>query len=325
MGVPFTIDAIRLTNWQKCRRRFILENQWRYLKWLPKSLFDSCLRQAIYEFSNGEEIDAAKSKARTRFLNTAANPGLELGYDGVDPYKLAMDYCGMMDNILEAYSRKTIPVLKDIPSVMIADDLEFTFTSHQDDMGELHRFVSTSRLDDDFITKEMHSWPVFLETALTKQILHLHIFQIGQKRDGRIHSEWTKAYAHDYIRGKIKFTKKGGKELEGKWSPVMFSDQDTYSSSAWVDRLEEEGLTDKLITHLEIDVPKQQHIHEAIRQVKTEAEQMQTWLQQIENPRLVPMSRPACDGISPCPFRAVCYSPDVTMDIQGLGLYKRKT
>jgi hypothetical protein len=52
--------------------------------------------------------------------------------------------------------------------------------------------------------------------------------------------------------------------------------------------------------------------------------QMKTWLEQVESYRVIPMSRSACDFPVPCPFRAICYSPDPSADIEGIGIYKRK-
>lgn len=323
MGIPFVIDANSLNTFQECRRKYLLSSQWRSLRWHNKSLLDYCLRQGIFQLSNGGKLEEVASEAKTRYMTIAAQ-GTE-NPDGVDPYQIALDQCALIETVLEALSRRTLFCLKDVPSARISDEVEWSFLATQDDSGTLHRWVTCSSYDDDFLTRELHSWRIFGDCCAAKQDMKLHVIVIGSILKGRRESYWTRAYQHSHIRGKVKFSKKGGAKLEGDWSKIYLSQTDLYDARSWVDLMEQDQILDTLIHEVEVSLPALQHQHEFRRQVKTEADQMQVWQERVENPRLVPMSRSACDGIVPCPFRPVCYSNDVTMELDGLGLYKRKT
>lgn len=319
---PFLIDANQITEFQTCRRKFLLSRQWRSVRWVPVILFQSCLRWGLFRLSNGDKVDEVAIEATTKFMNLAASPGLDI--QGGDPYTVAMDYCAMLETILQAHSRRTLTRLSDLPSVAIDDGVEWSFISHKGDDGYLHRWITVDRLDADRISQEAHSWKCFGDIAAAKTPMKLHVIEIGQMRDGRRHSPWARAWQHGVIKGgRIKFTRKGGKALQGDiWKAVYLSDSDAWNSRAWVDIMEEEGMLRTLIHEVELTVPEPHHLKEFRRHVCTEAQQMQQWIDSIPNPRVVPMSRGACDTPYACQFQSVCFSPLVDVDIASLGIYK---
>lgn len=320
-AAPFVIDANTLTEFQTCRRKFLLSRQWRSLRWVAKILFDTCLRWALVELSTGRKVEEVALEATTRFMNTAANPGLDI--QGHDPYLIATDYCAMLETILHAFSRRSLTKMSDHPTVTMGQELEWSFMSHLGEDGFLHRWISCDRMDSDRLAQEAHSWKCFGDIAAARLPMKLHVVEIGQMRDSRRHSPWARAYKHDYIRGKIKFIRKGNKSLQGEvWKPIYLADSEAYDAKAWVDIMEEEGVPDTLIHEIELTVPENQHLKEFRRHIRTEADQMQQWQSQVINPRAIPMSRSACDSPFPCSFQAVCYAPAVDVDIASLGIYK---
>lgn len=322
--IPYVIDANSITEFQTCRRKFLLSKQWRPQRWIPKILADSCLRQAIVELSQGEKkLNDIILDATTRFMTTAANSGLDI--QAHDPYTIATDWCGCLETILHALSRRNLPKLKDHPSILLEKETEWVFLSHLGDDGYLHRWITVGeKFDGDRLAQEAHSWRVFGDIAAARLPMKLHAIEIGQMRDGRRHSPWTRAYTHTVIRGgKIRFNRKGNKKLQGDaWKPVYLADSDAYDSKAWVDVMEEEDVISTLIHEVELLVPDNHHLKEFKRHVRTEAEQMSQWSKMEVNPRHIPMSRGACDTPFPCQFQACCFSPDIDVDIASLGIYK---
>jgi hypothetical protein len=315
------VDAAMLVEFQTCRRRFLLSRKWRSLRWKAKLLFDSCLRQGILDLGNGNSVSETVSGATTRYMNTGANPGLDVS--GQDPYKIALDMCAMLETILTTLGRRPLLHLKPLPSKMISDGLEWVFLAHVDDRGELHRVVTVDRFDDDRLSQEMHSWYVFGEICMARKPMHLHFIEIGQMRDGRRHSPWARAWQHEYIANRIKFQRKGNKALQGDaWKPIFLADSNSHTSSSWVDAMESEGVAETLIHDIDVTVPALDHIKTFVRDVKTEATQMQQWMQAVHNPQMVPMTRSACDVPFACAFQPVCYSPTIDVDVASLGMYK---
>lgn len=318
---PFLIDAAQLVEFQACRRRYLLSRQWRPNRWRPKLLMDACLRQGILDLGNGMPAKEAMMAATTRLMATGANPGLDIA--GSDPYVIALDSCAVLETVLLTLSKQ--PILKLVPmtSKKLGEGLEWVFLAHMDENGELHRHITVDRYDEDRLAQELHSWYVFGDLCMSRKPMHLHFIEIGQMRDGRRHSPWARAYQHDVIANRIKFQRKGGKSLQGdSWKSVYLADSNKYDAEFWVSAMQQEGVADGLIHHADVTVPTQEHISECRRHIKTEANQMEQWIAQVVNPRIVPMARAACDSPLPCSYQAFCFAPSPEVDIAGLGLYK---
>jgi hypothetical protein len=321
MTEPFLIDAAALTDFQRCRRRYLLARKWRPLRWAPKLLFDACLRQGILELGDGKPVKDVVIEATTRFMNTAAKPGLDV--QGVDPYQVSLDWTAMLETVLHTLARRSPIKLTPVKSKILADGVEWVFLAHADEHGELHRTVTVDRYDEDRVTQEMHGWYVFGDMCVARKPMHLHFIEIGQMRDGRRHSPWVRAWQHEYINHRIKFQRKGNKALQGTaWKPVHLADSTTYDATMWVDAMAEEQMADTLIHDADVMLPSSDHVLDTLRQIKVEAGQMEQWERSIGNPRVVPMARHSCDRPLPCPFLPYCFAPTPEVDITGLGLYK---
>ena len=321
MEPPFLIDAAMLTEFQACRRRYLLSRKWRPLRWKAKLLFDSCLRQAIVELGDGGAPGDVALAATTRFMNTGANPGLEVS--GVDPYQVALDACAMLETMIETMGRMPRRKLTQVPSKPVADGLEWMFLAHADEKGHLHRTITVDRWDDDRLSQELHSWFVFGDVVMARKPLHLHVIEIGKMREGRRHSPWVRGWQHEYVTGRLRFQRKGQKALQGEaWKPVHLADSNSFNAVQWVDAMAADEVIETLLHEVEVDVPGMEHIRTAVRDVCNEAHQMVQWGDVVANPLLVPMSRAACDTPFPCSFQAVCYAPTMVNDIGGLGIYK---
>src|SRR5215813_1147957 len=118
---------------------------------------------SIFNISNGEDHDKATSKAVNYFLSLAKNPGLDVEH-GIDTYTLAQDYCSIIKNIIELLSRLPLPRLQDIPHLTISPSITWSFLSHRDETGTIHRWKFVDHLPND-ISSELHSWEVFGDIA----------------------------------------------------------------------------------------------------------------------------------------------------------------
>lgn len=310
-----------INEFQSCKRKYLLSRKWRALRWKPKLLLDSCLRQAILDLGNGKPPKDVIMEATTRFMTTGSSPGLDVS--GNDPFKIALDLCACLETIITTLGRRPLLKLSPIPSKPIVEGLEWVFLSHEDERGHLHRVITVDRFDDDRLSQEMHSWYVFGDVCMARKPMHLHFIEIGQIRDGRRHTPWARAFQHEYIANRLKFQRKGNKELQGAaWKTVFLADSNAYNADSWVEQMESEGMAETLIHDVEVTVPVTEHLRAFRRDVKTEATQMQQWEAIIHDPQKVPMSRAACDIPFACQYQSICYSPTVDVDVRALGLYK---
>jgi hypothetical protein len=257
-------------------------------------------------------------------MTTGAQAGLDV--TGNDPFKIALDLCACLETIITTLGRRPLLKLSPIPSKPIGSDLEWNYLAHADERGHLHRVITVDRFDDDRLSQEMHSWYVMGDLCMAKQPMHLHFIEIGQLRDGRRHTPWCRGYEHEYIANRLKFSRKGNKELQGAaWKAVFLADSNAYNADSWCAQMESEGVAETLIHDIEVTVPSTEHRKAAIRDIKIEATQMQQWEAAVSDPQQVPMSRAACDSPFACQFQSICYSPTVDVDVPSLGLYKPRS
>ena len=331
----FTLDASQLTTFQRCRRRWLLERSWEVVRWRPRSLLAACLREGVRRLSElPAEADPSQVAAtcRTRFLSVAANPGLDLP-ENADPYQIASDLCAVLSTTLTALQRAlptTLTTLKLEPPVELSSQLAWLPLAFSDPSGMLHRYTLVDSWDSDAIAREVHGWKVIGDMAATGAAMTLHVIVIGQRRGGRQHSPWCRAWQHPAIAGLRRFQRPDGKgghrPLAGaEWRAVWLSDLPSVSAAEWLSQMDADGVT-PMVLQDHLIAPLSETIRtETLRQICLEAEQMAALVAAPPSElgaMSVPMSRPACDGWTPCPFQAACYRDRPAEGIGDLGLYR---
>lgn len=334
-----TFDAARLTEYQTCRRRALLNADWRVLRWRPRTLFLACLRHAILKLSAalGKAPLAASAEAsvarvcadaKAEFLQAAANPGLEMP-KGSDPWTAAKDWCAMLDTIPRALAlRQGIPaLLGDLPPVILAPGLTWTVLSSAIN-GELHRWIALDNWTEEDLSRELHSWHTVGDQAATLLPLTLHVIEIGRLQQQRRASPWARAWRHPAMPSlRLRFRKSDGKDFEG-YKPVYLADYTATSPAAWLEQMERDHAITPLLHEVRVAAPPLPTAAATLAQMRDEGLAWQRLLADREAhpwPSL-PMSRAACDGFVPCPWQEACHShtPSSAL-LPSLGLYQRRT
>jgi hypothetical protein len=318
------LSADRLWFWQECRRRFLLETDWKVAKMRPKQLFDACLRAGIFKLCSGVAVEKVIEDAQGDLLAIAANPGMDV-IAGRAPYELAKDLCAMLNTILLAMSRQTLLVLKDPGVIKITDSVSWQMKAWQDESGVLHRWVTVDMLDEDRRAGEIHSWQTAGDMAAANAPMTIHVIEIGRQSKGRYVSPWSRAWKHPGLPHlPMKFSKRDGTSLSG-WTPVFLAES-AEDPEEWVDVMQREGAVSALMHDLALREFPNHVRNDHIAQILNEAAAAgrvekdrggMTW-------RAMPMSRGACDGMIPCPMQGACYGPqEGEIDLRRLGLTPR--
>lgn len=310
-----TLSASKLSTLQRCPRRYRIESEHVYEKWQPKALFDALLRRGIFDLSSGADAKSATVKACTQFFNTAKSPGIDVL--GHDPYKVASDYTAMLQTVLEAVSRLELFVVQRRPNAKISDGVDWQFSGWQDQSGTLHRWITVDKWDQDRAISEAHSWQVAGDVAVGGCPMTLHIIEIGQMRNGRRESPWSRTYKHPVIANRYQFKKKSGRELGGEWTKLYFADSPDSDAKVWVDLMVRDGVIEELIKHCDIKQPSKENSNRTLVDIR----QMAQKAQEISGSDLatIPMYRTACDGIVTCVHQLACYTDNFSFT--GSGLY----
>jgi hypothetical protein len=315
----FTLDANAIHSWQSCKRKWLLERDWFLARFRPKQLFDSCLRRGVVQLSQQADSARVAIDARTRFLELAADPGLDMVGD---PYRAAKDWCAMLDVALRYLGTTPIPVLHDPQPRPLSPFVSWKFGSWADDSGALHRWLTVDRLDADALARELHSWRTIGDVAVARVPMTLHVVELGPSRNGRHSSAWARAYKHPGLASlRIRFNK----PEETAWKPFWFADQREYGVEEWLEIGQKQRAFEKLVREVPVACPTDAACLDVQAQVMLEAAEMRRLLGNGTEYQHLPMSRPACDTWYPCSYQEVCYSPAPQLvDIDSVGLYVRR-
>jgi len=298
----------------------LLNYDFEVLHWRPKSLLDACLRAGILRVSHAEDPSAVASDMKAQFLQAAANPGLDAPR-GTDTYKLAKDYCALLDTILRAAARWELPALADSPVVSLNSTTSWQPLASIDATGELHRFTTVDRWGDNDLSRELHSWHVFGDISATRRPMTIHVIEIGQTRNGRRASPWARGWRHPTMPNlRMRFVHQDGSTFKG-WTPMYLADYANSDPAAWVEQMFREGVAQTLVRTVPVAAPSDPVIADTLSQILLEAARASVLITERRSIpwSALPMSRAACDSIIPCAFQPCCHSEKV--NINEIGLY----
>lgn len=312
------LDATAMGDWQACKRKYVLGGTWRVIRWRPKALFDSCLRQAVVLLGDNKPAKEVSQRAQTRFMEVAANPGLDVDDD---PYIIAQDYCAMLDTIIYSLSRTSLPEVKEIAPIKLAEGVEWRTSAWADSTGTLHRWITVDHWGQADLAREFHSWWVIGDIAINTAPMTLHVIEIGQIREGRRASPWVRGYKHPTMPGMhIRFKRTDGSAFASGWKPCYLADHSEIATEVWVEQMWREGVAQERMHSLDIRCPSEPTALAVRQEIIQESEAIRgidtSWSQ-------LPMSRNACDLYVPCPFQSACYAKQ-GVELGKLGIYQSK-
>ena len=294
------LTASELTTFQRCPRRWRIEQAEPKGRWWPKALFDHLMRQAVFAISNGADAAETGVEYSTRFMELAANPGLDVP---CDPYPLARDFCCALKTLCAALGGTVLLALEPVPVVSLTPTLRWRVAAPRDQSGVLHHWCSVDKLDDDAVSRILHSWAVFGDVAAADVPMMLHVVEIGTRRHGRQHGPWCKAYRHPAIPGRWAFQHRDGSAMGSGWESLFLADCDRQDPEEWVALMKRDEVT--ALHHLNVTQIPNTERQASIEEVGQESGRM---VETFADWRRVPRSRPSCDTPAPCPWQWLCFN-----------------
>src|SRR5208282_2701036 len=280
MATLLTLDALSIGTYQSCRRRLLLEADYRVVRVRPKLLFDELLRGGVEALAGGADPVQVAASATARFMEQAADPGLDIPLG--DPYRIVRDWCAMLDTVLRSVARGPLPVLHAPPPRVLNASVSWRYSAWADDSGALHRWVTAAAWDDDALARELHSSWVVGDIVMARTPMVVHVVEIGSQRDGRRASPWARAWRNpDLPNTNFHFRTKNGHRIKG-WKAVYLADIAHPDLDAWVEQMWREGAAQPLLRTVDVRVPSEAACVDAERQVLLEALRMRELL--LERP-----------------------------------------
>lgn len=157
------------------------------------------------------------------------------------------------------------------------------------------------RWSDERRQAELHSWRTLGEQAVYELPMTLTVIVVGQRRDGRHHSPWSRGYLHPKSRFLRIASRVGNKSAFSGFIPCWREECDNISRDKWIDQMEEDGAMSQVLMDVDLPVPDPAFLSK----IRHLAEKK---MQQIAAKDVPPPNISACDWPTPCMFRKCCWS-----------------
>lgn len=283
-------SADLLTENDRCPRNGFWSSQWQRQKLHPNDI----LRRAVDAGLMSTEEDPGQS-AGDEVMTLCADRGLDISGTGL--YQIAMHNAALADivvTLLRSGHRWERPADTTVNTV------NWESSVYLDPSGlRLHRVILVDRWSDERKLAERHSWRTAGEIAAYELPMTLHIVLIGQRRDGKHVSPWSKGWLHPKSRG-LRIRKSSGEGFGGNWIACWREEQDTISRDHWVEAMKRDGVIPDVLFKVDVQPPCAEIIAKWKRLAEKKLVQIQTT---TETPDPCPSQ---CWWPTPCQFAECC-------------------
>lgn len=281
------LSSEKLVTWDLCERRFL---------WTGKYRTRVALTRALYiALDAGLRTDKSpETAAENAFLEIAASPGLDIV--GFDVYSIAMHHAKLV-GVLAAALRSAWSAPWSGLDNSFANDLQWNSACYVTGDKVARRIALVDNWGDSRRAQEVSGWRTLGEVVALNVPILVTAVTIGQSREKRRHSAWTKCYRHPRNRT-FRFQRKTSEEDFSKtWAPVWREDSGIKTDD-WLTQMRADGAIADLVHTVEVPVPKGREAY--LGEMERIAEEIGGL------PETPAMRISGCHGFSPCPFLGVC-------------------
>lgn len=277
------LSSEKLVTYETCPRRFLWTGRYRTRVTLSRALYlalDAGLRT---------EKDPERT-AENELLAIAASPGLDIV--GGDVYAVAMHHAKLASVIAVALRSAW-----NNPWRPVSHEEHWASACYETASGDIRRIALVDNWSDSRRQGEIHGWRTLGEVCALNRPILVTAVTIGNSRDKRRHSAWTRCYRHPRNKT-FRFQRKTSEEDFSKtWAPVWREDSGI-KTDEWLTQMRADGAIADLVHTVEVPVPKGREAY--LGEMKRLAGEMEGL------PEVPPMRLSGCYGFSPCPFLGVC-------------------
>jgi len=255
---------------------------------------NEALRRAIDEALQADTDDPGQY-AGDSLMTLAAERGLD--YDG-NRYECAMHNAALADIVVTAI-RSGGPWAR--PEDRKVKSFNWVSGCFVEPSGtRLRRVLCVDRWTDERKLSETHSWRTLGEQAAYGLPMTLTVVLIGQRRDGKHHSPWSKGWLHPRSRN-LRIAKRSGEKFDGNWVQCWREEQENISRDKWLDAMRADQIMHDVLFDVEVPVPDPALLSKIGRLAERKMEAMQS-------PELPPPNISVCDWPVACGFTRCCWA-----------------
>ena len=200
---PGPLSSDKLVTWDLCERRFLWTGRYRTRVPLTRALYVA-LDAGLRAEKDPERV------AENELLSIAANPGLDIV--GHDVYAVAMHHAKLAGIIAaalrSAWKAPWLPVENDL-----IDIVEWSSACYETGDKCIRRIALVDNWSDSRRQQEVHGWRTLGEVCALNRTILVTAVTIGQSREKRRHSAWTRCYRHPRNIGTFRFQRKTSERI----------------------------------------------------------------------------------------------------------------
>lgn len=292
-----TLDATTVESFERCRRQWAFQRDHEMIRVTPMGTLYRALNLILCA-EQAEPNDAA-----LYVMKEAGERGVWT--EAANPYQQMKHAAALAEVLARVLRQPSAAPLSTHPPVKVGDHLWQPNSLLTDNGLRLMRIVICDHWDDDRQLAELHSWRTVGDVSTTGLPMTLRILVVGQSREGRRHSFWTKGQSHP-INKQLRFQRKHGKAdgLSASWETV-WREEAGISAQVWLEQMARDGVLKELAFDRQVKVPGPEQRKKVLYDIKNIAESMTSTVGPY------PMTRSACDDPirGACPFQCVCFAP----------------
>jgi len=292
-------SAETLLNLDRCARLGFWGQSWE----APAIHPNEVLRRAVDAGLLTEESDPGQLAGDT-VMTLASERTLDV--EG-SQYQCALHHAALADIIVTALRGNGERWAR--PTDLVTKGLTWVSSAFLAPSGvRLRRVLLADRWSNERFQSEVHSWKGLGEVAAYGMPLTMTVVLIGQRRDGRHHTPFSKGWAHPRSRT-LRIRKRAG-EFKENWHEVWRETSD-FNRDHWLDQMRQDYVLNDVLFEKEISVPDQA----VLSKVAHLAEKKLRALQQTQE---TPDPNPSvCFWPVPCQFRKCCWEFTVPSERAG--------
>lgn len=209
------------------------------------------LMKGIFEGLVTDRPDYGQA-AGEKCFDIAVKPGFQS--DQHDLHAEAVHVCSLADAITTSLRHKA--AWRPAPPVELGTGHLWESDAFLDPSGTcLRRVITVSQWSEERHYAACRGWGTLGTMCAYGLPVKLCVVQIGQHREGRFYSPWTRGFLHPVSR-QLRFRKKGGGEgFKSSWSQVWREDRAEISTREWLQAMLDDGVLEDSVTIVEVPLP----------------------------------------------------------------------
>lgn len=299
-----------LTSFETCPRKGYWSQNWQRRRLNSAQMLRLAIQAGVTE---AVREDFGELAGET-IMDLARDPGMEIPSSHY-LHESVVHHAALADVLTTAVRRpRTLPWL--LPPPAVVGSLPWASSAFLEPSGtKLRRVVLASAWNDERHWSEVRSWYALGEAAVYRLPVTLVVLILGQHRDGKRSSAWTRGFLHPQNH-KLRFRKRSAsgpalradkrwvKKFEvfnDKWEHVWREDRGEISAPQWLQAMLEDDILRDVCFTVEVPVPETVMRDRILAMAERKLERL------AKISELPEASMSVCDR-PPCPFKGCCHS-----------------